>query len=94
MANDEATTLDEKEFQRGSESAWRTLLLLALTNLDEESHTAEAWRAERALTVAALREVCEEFGDNEWEPDLTLADVVEKHLARRLRVERDRRDGE
>lgn len=33
----------------------------------------------------ALRDVCEEFGDNDWPDSLHLPDVIEKHLARNLR---------
>ena len=45
--------------------------------------------SERAQTVLALREVCGEFGDNDWSDNLHLADVVEKHLGRPLRETND-----
>lgn len=41
---------------------------------------------ERATTIAALRSLCAEFGDNDWPDDLHLADVVEKHLGKHLHV--------
>jgi hypothetical protein len=45
------------------------------------------WDArERAGTIAALRELCGHFGDNDWTDDLHLADVVEKHLGKHLHV--------
>lgn len=44
----------------------------------------EELKAERAETVAALRRVCDEFGDNDWPDELHLGDVVEKHLRRHL----------
>ena len=40
---------------------------------------------EREETVSKLREVCGEFGDNDWEENLHLGDVVECHLTRPLR---------
>lgn len=43
-----------------------------------------AWILEREATVAQLRQVCDDFGDNEWPDGLHLADVIEKHLARHL----------
>ena len=39
---------------------------------------------ERRETIAMLRQVCEEFGDNEWPDNLHLADIIEKHLWRHL----------
>ncbi len=39
---------------------------------------------ERLEAVAALREVCADYGDNDWEDNLNLADVIDKHLARPL----------
>lgn len=42
----------------------------------------------------ALRIVCAEFGDNDWSDDLSLADVIEKHLARHLRDARRGRTNE
>lgn len=39
---------------------------------------------ERQETVSKLREVCEEFGDNDWPETLWLPDVIECHLFRTL----------
>ena len=39
---------------------------------------------ERVSVVAILREVCRDYGDNDWADDLHLYDVIEKHLARHL----------
>ena len=40
--------------------------------------------AERQATVVALRVACQTYGDNDWDDDLFLPDVVEKHLVRVL----------
>lgn len=36
--------------------------------------------AEREDAIAALRSMCEDYGDNEWAETLSLADIIEKHL--------------
>src|SRR3954466_10723573 len=43
------------------------------------------WVIERQETVAQLRAVCADHGDNDWDEDLHLGDVIEKHLADPLR---------
>jgi hypothetical protein len=40
--------------------------------------------AQRREIVAALREVCEAYGDNDWPDDAYLPDVIEKHLGQHL----------
>jgi predicted secreted protein len=39
---------------------------------------------ERAQVVRYLRYLCAQFGDNDWEDNLHLEDVIEKHLMRYL----------
>lgn len=47
----------------------------------------DKWKLERMDIVAKLREICDEFGDNDWSDDLHLGDVLEKHLLRHLHSE-------
>lgn len=54
--------------------------------IESDKRTAKQYAIERTETVHALRELCKEFGDNDWSDDLHLADVIEKHLARHLRA--------
>jgi hypothetical protein len=42
---------------------------------------------EREQAVASLRDICRQFGDNDWPDDLHLADVLDKHLGRHLEGE-------
>jgi hypothetical protein len=42
------------------------------------------WVIEREVLIGKLRELCTEFGDNDWEPDLNLGDVLDNHLGRYL----------
>jgi hypothetical protein len=76
--------MDEKAYERGCQQVWTQILRLALRNLPGLDKTVEAHVIERAEIVAMLRTVCERFGDNEWEDDLHLADVIDKHLLRHL----------
>jgi len=39
---------------------------------------------ERAETLMLLRELCGDFGDNDWPDNLHLVDIIEKHLIRPL----------
>lgn len=39
---------------------------------------------EREQTISALRNICSTYGDNDWDDDLHLADVIAKHLHRNL----------
>lgn len=79
--------MDETAYIQGSNAAWRRILAEAIRELGPEG-TAERWRVERADIVAALRDICEDHGDNDWPDNLHLADVITKHLGRYLQ-ERD-----
>ena len=81
--------MNEKEKQayiQGGRMAWSTILRECLRNLgyDDPEAIEASWVIEREATIAALRSVCGDFGDNDWEETLILADVIEKHLARHL----------
>ncbi len=39
---------------------------------------------ERGAAVKMLRQLCADFGDNDWPDDLHLADVIDKHLGDHL----------
>jgi hypothetical protein len=40
--------------------------------------------AEREAAIASLRSVCHLHGDNNWDTDLHMADIINKHLANHL----------
>lgn len=75
---------EEQAYTEGSRAAWRKILLEALTNLGIEERDKHDWALERAEAIAALRRICAEHGDNDWNEDLSLADIIEKHLSRHL----------
>lgn len=81
--------MDEKQEQvyiRGSRAAWLSMLQTCLRELgiDDPEAGKVRWVLEREATVAALRGVCENHGNNDWSDNLHLADVIEKHLERHL----------
>lgn len=75
-------TEKERAYEEGFQAAMRVVLAAIVNRMPDGS--TDRWRLERGQTIAALREVCEDFGDNNWTDDLHLADVVEKHLTRYL----------
>lgn len=81
--------MSERDYINGNRMAWRVMLgeciraLLVNGDRDAELDAARAV-AELEDARAALRRVCEDHGDNDWDDDLHLADVIEKHLARHL----------
>lgn len=79
-------TKKDNDYIAGYRDAIAFVLLDCMKYLGYEDVDAKrcAWVMERETTITALREICEDFGDNEWEENLSLADVVEKHLARHL----------
>jgi hypothetical protein len=87
--------IHEPSYLEGERAALRAMLSEVLRRLDVHGSRDEPLRTiarltkEREDTVAALRSVCRDHGDNEWEPSEYLADVVEKHLARHLRTSSD-----
>jgi hypothetical protein len=81
---------DESEvaYEQGSRMAWTAMLAMCLRNLGYENTDIKraAWIVERETAVSILRGLCREFGDNDWPDDLSLADVIDKHLGDHLRA--------
>ena len=79
--------MDELSYIQGRRSVYLELMRIALAGLsypdDTEPHNA-AWIMERESAINTLRQVCEEFGDNDWSSALHLSDIIDKHLARHL----------
>ncbi len=79
---------EEQAFLQGERAAWTRVLQEARNALgrsDKPLADLAALTAEREQVIAVLRRLCEEHGDNDWDEDLHLADVVDKHLGRYLR---------
>lgn len=73
--------MSEKDWITGHRAAWQSILSQALRELGDAAPKAARLVAEREAAIATLRQVCEEFGDNDWEPNLHLSDIIDKHLA-------------
>ena len=80
----------ERAYMSGRRAVLRGLLADAARELGY-GRKPDAYRliVEREQAIAALRTVCEEYGDNDWPDELSLADIITKHLARPM--EEDRR---
>lgn len=74
------------KWDQGYRAALRGTLSQTLQSLGFEGSEAEhaKWIIERERAIAVLREVCEQFGDNEWSNDLNLGDIIDKHLSKHL----------
>lgn len=77
---------EETAYGQGYRQALSGILSTCLRELGYEDTEATRceWVIERESTVSALRNICRDWGDNDWDDDLSLADVVEKHLRRNL----------
>ena len=78
--------MEESAYILGSERAWMHMLQLCLQHLDNNDPMVKKSRLilERTEAIHRLRSLCEDFGDNDWEPNLHLADIIEKHLGKHL----------
>jgi hypothetical protein len=79
-------TVSEQDWIDGNRAAYLRMLQECLRELgvDDPAAGQARWVVEREATIVMLRQVCERFGDNEWQPELHLADIIEKYLWRNL----------
>lgn len=77
---------EETAYGQGYRGAFTDILSTCLRELGYEDTEATRckWVRERESAVSALRKICRNWGDNDWDDDLSLADVIEKHLRRNL----------
>jgi hypothetical protein len=75
-------SLDETAYIQGSRMAWLQMFSLCLRELGYDSAEANPhrWIKEREEALQVLRRICAEYGDNEWDEELHLADILDKHL--------------
>ncbi len=78
--------MDETSYLQGQRAVWVSLLGECLKNLGYRSPEAggSSWILEREAAIAQLRTICADHGDNDWDENLHLGDIIEKHLARHL----------
>jgi hypothetical protein len=75
---------EEAAYILGRKAFARELLGRSIGELGGTGLTMEQVLAERAEAIATLRGICEEYGDNDWEDDLHLSDIISKHLGNYL----------
>lgn len=78
--------MNEESYEQGSRMAWRLMLQKCCRELgyDDIEAAKVRWIGEREAAISALTDVCSEYGDLDWDNNLHLADVIEKHLHRNL----------
>jgi hypothetical protein len=74
----------EKAYLEGQRNVWLNILFTSCDKLgvDDPAVQWHAWVAERTEVVRLLRQICADYGDNDWPDNLYLPDVLEKHLHR------------
>ena len=79
-------SINEDSYEQGSRMAWRLMLQKCCQELgyDDPEAGKVRWIVERQEALNALRSVCADYGDNNWESSLHLADIIDKHLHRNL----------
>lgn len=82
----ENTSASEMHWSKGYRAAMTSMLIKVLSDLgyQDTEETRAKWIIEREQAVSALRDICADHGDNDWEDDLHLGDVINKHLHRHL----------
>ena len=80
------TEAEERAYVRGERIAYARILAQCARELDADDPLRKATRLiqEHEEVIAMLREMCAEWGDNDWPDDLWLPDIIEKHLWRNL----------
>lgn len=78
--------MSEEDYIAGSRSAWIAILQTSCRHLgyDDVEAARASWIVERELAIQALRDFCKYYGDNDWDSNLSLDDIIEKHLRRHL----------
>lgn len=77
---------EEPHWIEGNKAAYRAIFSECSRHLPDIKDEARRL-SERAETIALLRQVCGEHGDNEWDDNLHLADIIAKHLWNHLESE-------
>jgi hypothetical protein len=77
---------EEQIYLQGQKQVYISILMMCLGSLGITDPDARrhAWIEERQAAIVMLRDLCNEFGDNDWPDELYLGDIIEKHLARHL----------
>jgi len=73
--------MSEKDFEAGKRVVLTQLVLSALKELGyEKVESLESLIIQREETVHVLRQICTQYGDNDWNSELPLGHVLKEHL--------------
>ncbi len=78
---------EEQIYMQGESYSYKNIIRKCqaeLRGLGIDLKTKEEFSEERIETIQILRRLCLEHGDNDWDDDLHLADIIDKHLRRYL----------
>lgn len=67
---------------RWSQGAFREVMRECIRELGLSPYSD--FSLERSETISCLRHLCAKYGDNDWDDDLHLVDIIEKHLIKHL----------
>jgi hypothetical protein len=89
------TVADDSDpaFENGRRAGVARILNLCLLELGYRDFSSERLQAEREAAIAMLRRACDRYGDNEWDPWMPLAEIIEKHLLRHLEERQSGQEG-
>ena len=76
---------EEKLYIQGETEALKKMITHCQTKLQAfgvELSSDEKFSHERIEAIGLLRMLCDEMGDNDWEDDLHLSDIIQKHLVK------------
>lgn len=81
ISEEKLDEIKEQSWIQGERAALTRQLSETLRGLMySDEFTKERLIKEREETISALRSICDEFGDNDWDENLHLPDVINKHL--------------
>lgn len=77
---------EERAYVEGTRVVYRQMLAEVLRHLGRDSPEWQEkhFLIEREEAISALRRICGEVGDNDWDDDLNMTDIIEKHLGKHI----------
>lgn len=84
MTDAEIEEAKEIAYIQGERQVWVSILQQAMSNLNPDEKAIAQLVSERAQAINTLRDICAEHGDNDWDDNLHLRDILDKHLFRHL----------
>jgi hypothetical protein len=79
-------------YEEGNRDAWLEIFRHAIHGIGRGGPEWDMAKliVERERAIKELRWLCGLYGDNDWDSNLHLCDILDKHLARHLRVNKDK----